>query len=441
MLDLYKNFWQNIKISSQEIITKEQEKNRIFQNYRKSPFLSLILSKKIEKIIKNSQIRDYVVSLFIENQGNVYFHFISNLSKQKIQKLIRYYFFVIYLRIQLPSNPPMRFNSNLAIYIFPIAESKKFVKNIGIHEMNSGSTHIHSDYYDGNIYVWRKDDIEKVLIHEALHSVHYDIDIINQSVIPELRALEKDGFNKLNINEAYTELCAIYLYNILKLSPTASNRLNKKILRNHLLKDLEHSLQNCAKLLKANNINSIEDLYLQNYKQDAAAFSYIILRTGLLWSLLTKCKSKTKKHVDQSLISQSHNKLAKRIYTEQSFIPQSHNKLAKRIYTEQSFIPQSEIKDCSHNKLAKRIYTEQSFIPQSEIKDCSHNKLAKRIYTDRLECLDDFLKIGWVGRIGIYYQYILLDIIKNKAFAREIMKHMDHLKNSVIKRKKMILAI
>jgi hypothetical protein len=399
MLDLYKNFWQNIKISSQEIITNEQEKKRIFQNYSSSPFLSPALSKKMEKIIKNSQIRDYIVSLLIENQGNVHFHFISNLSKQKIQKLIRYYFFVIYLRIQLPSNPPMLFNSNIAIYIFPIAESKKFVKNIGIHEMNSGSTHIHSDYYDGNIYVWRKDDIEKVLIHEALHSVHYDIDIINQSVIPELRALEKDGFNKLNINEAYTELCAIYLYNILKLSQTAPNRLNKKLLRNHLLKDLEHSLQNCAKLLKANNINSITDLYLKNYKQDAAAFSYIILRTGLLWSLLKNCKSKTKKH------------------------------------TGQSFIPQNEIKNCSHNKFAKRIYTGQSFIPQS------HNKFAKRIYTDRLECLDDFLNIGWVGRIGVYYQYILLDIIKNKAFAREIMKHMDHLKNSIVRRKKMILAI
>jgi hypothetical protein len=223
--------------------------------------------------------------------------------------------------------------------------------------MNSGSTHIHSDHYDGHIYLWRKDDIEKVLIHEALHSVHYDIDIINQSVIPELRALEKDGFNKLNINEAYTELCAIYLYNILKLSPTAPNRLNKKLLRNYLLEDLQYSLQNCAKLLKANNIHSITDLYLQNYKQDAAAFSYIILRTGLLWSLLTKCKSKTKKH------------------------------------------------------------------------------------TDRLECLDDFLKIGWVGRIGVYYQYLLLDIIKNRAFAKEIMRHIGHLKNSVVQGKKMILAI
>lgn len=357
MLDLYKNYWQNIKISSQEIITNEQEKKRIFQNYLSSPFISPQLTKKLDKIIKTSQIRDYVVPISIENQGEVHFHFISNLSKQKIQKLIQYYFFVVYLRIKMPSNPPMKFNTNLVIYIFPIAESKKFVKNIGIHEMNSGSTHIHSDHYDGNIYLWRKDDIEKVLIHEALHSVHYDIDIINQSVIPELRALEKDGFNKLNINEAYTELCAIYLYNILKLSPTAPNRLNKKLLRNYLLEDLQYSLQNCAKLLKANNIHSITDLYLQNYKQDAAAFSYIILRTGLLWSLLTKCKSKTKKH------------------------------------------------------------------------------------TDRLECLDDFLKIGWVGRIGVYYQYLLLDIIKNRAFAKEIMRHIGHLKNSVVQGKKMILAI
>ena len=50
MLDLYKNYWQNIKISSQEIITNEQEKKRIFQNYSSSPFLSPALTKKMEKI-------------------------------------------------------------------------------------------------------------------------------------------------------------------------------------------------------------------------------------------------------------------------------------------------------------------------------------------------------------------------------------------------------
>jgi hypothetical protein len=156
----------------------------------------------------------------------------------------------------------------------------------------------------------------------------------------------------LNINEAYTELCAVYLYNILKLSPNAAIHTNKKLLRTLLIKDLEHSMKNCAKLLEANNIHSIKDLCLENYRQEAAAFSYIILRTGLLWSLLTKCKNNTKKH------------------------------------------------------------------------------------TNRLECLDDFLTIGFIGRIGVYYQYILLDIIKNSAFAREIMKQM----GSPIG-KKMILAI
>lgn len=353
MLDLYKDFWQNIKISDKYAITNDSEKKNILGRYLSSPFLSPMLGKKLARLIQTSRIHDYIVQMELEGQGKVYFHFISNLSKQKIQKLIRYYFFVVYLRIRLPSNPPIQFNSNLFIYIFPISESKKFVKNMGIHEMNSASTHIHRDKYDGDIYLWRKDDIEKVMIHEALHSVHYDLDIINQRVIPELRGLEKDGFNRLNINEAYTELCAIYLYNILKLSPKAKISTNRKKLRALLLDDLEHSLKNCARLLKVNGIYSFKNLQdLEGYRQEAAAFSYIILRTGLLWSLLTKCKNKMKKH------------------------------------------------------------------------------------TDRLECLDDFLSIGFVGRIGVYYQYVLLDIIKNEAFAREIMKHMEGQP-----RGKMILAI
>ena len=353
MLKLYKDFWRDIKISAKNAITTEAEKKTILERYLSSPFLSPVLGKKMERLIQTSKIHDYIVSLDIERQGKVYFHFISNLSKQKIEKLMRYYFFVIYLRTKLPNNPPIQFNSNLVIYIFPIAESKKFVKNIGIHEMNSASTNINRDNYDGDIFMWRKDELEKVMIHEALHSVHYDMDIINQRVIPELRSLEKDGFNRLNINEAYTELCAVYLYNILKLSPKANIGANRKKLRALLMKDLDNSLKNCAKLLKANGIKTIKNLQdLQGYRQEAAAFSYIILRTGLLWSLLTKCKSKTKGH------------------------------------------------------------------------------------TNRLECLDDFLTIGFIGRIGVYYQYVLLDIIKNESFAREIMQYMDNLKG-----KKMILAI
>ena len=356
MLDLYKDFWQNIKIGSQRPIISYSEKRNILGRYLSSPFLSPALGKKLEGLIQMAHIHDYVVSLDLEGQGTVHFHFISNLSKLKIQKLIRYYFFVVYLRTKLASNPPMRFNTNPAIYIFPVTESKKFVKNIGIHEMNSASTHIHTDNYDGDIYIWRKDDIEKVLIHETLHSVHYDLDIINQLVIPELQGMEKDGFNRLNINECYTELCAVYLYNILKLSPKATIGTNRRLLRALLLEDLEHSLKNCARLLKVNGIHSFKNLRdLEGYRQEAAAFSYIILRTGLLWSLLTKCKSKMKGR------------------------------------------------------------------------------------TDKLQCLDDFLAIGFVGRIGVYYQYVLLDIIKNNAFAREIMKHMDSSEKK--EGKKMILAI
>lgn len=354
MLDLYKDFWQDIKIGAQRPIISNAEKNTILDRYLSSPFLSPALGKKLARLIQNALIHDYIVQLDLEGQGTVYFHFISNLSKWKIQKLMRYYFFVVYLRMKLPANPPIRFSSNPIIYIFPIAEAKKFVKNIGIHEMNSASTHIHTDNYDGDIYMWRKDDIEKVLIHEALHSVHYDLDIINQRVIPELRALEKDGFNRLNINEAYTELCAVYLYNILKLSPKATISTNRRLLRALLLKDLKHSLRNCARLLRINGIKIIKNFQdLQGYRQEAAAFSYIILRTGLLWSLLTRCKSKTKGR------------------------------------------------------------------------------------TNRLECLDDFLAIGFFGRIGVYYQYLLLDIIRNGAFAREIMQYIDSSGGS----KKMILAI
>lgn len=347
-IDLHKNFinnfWKDIKIN-QIIKLNDNQKIELYNLFKSSPFLSEQLSTKLKEIIDLSIIRKYTFSLDLQTGGNVQFHFVSNKSKNFIYNLSKFYFFVIYLRINL-NNKYRQFNFMPHIYIniIPVPISKKFIKNIGINEINSASTYVNN----GNIYIWRKDELDKVLIHETLHSIHYDLDIINQNLIPELSNFQLNHCNKLNINEAYTELCAIFLYNLCKNN-------TKKIFRSNLLEDAENSFINCAKLLKINNIEKIDNLYLVNYNQEAAAFSYIILRTGLLWLMLFKCKNKLQKH------------------------------------------------------------------------------------TDKLKCLEEFLILGFCGKIGESYQHILLDLLRSKEFANEINKRIKKIDKKIDK--KMILAI
>ena len=77
MLDLYKDFWQDIKIGSQRPIISESEKKTILERYLSSPFLSPALGKNLVRLIQTARIHDYVVPLDLERQGLVHFHFIS----------------------------------------------------------------------------------------------------------------------------------------------------------------------------------------------------------------------------------------------------------------------------------------------------------------------------------------------------------------------------
>lgn len=292
LLQKYKDdYWPSLKINKRELLDSKA-KNNLQNAFFSSPFISDEFKKKLEKIVK-SKIIKYTFTIKL-NQGNVNFHFVTNQSTNFVNKIAKYFFFVIFLRLNLNSQKRLLFLENMYINLLPVNISKTFNNNMNIHDINSASTIVYPDFYGGPIFIWRADEIEKVLIHETLHSVHYDTNIINQNLITVLKNMEeKCCKNGMNINEAYTELCASFIFNLFK-----SN--SKKLLKKHLLKELDHSLHNCARLLEENNISKdIENLFLNNYKQEASAFSYIILKTGLLWLMLDKCKSKIKAHTDK----------------------------------------------------------------------------------------------------------------------------------------------
>ena len=324
------DYWPSLKINKREKLDREKKLN-LLNAFLSSPFISEEFKKKLEKVVK-SKIVKYTFTVKL-HQGKVNFHFITDQSTNFVNKVAKYFFFVIFLRLNLNSQNRLLFLEDMYINLLPVNIPKSVNENMSIHDINSASTIIYPDFYGGPIFIWRADEIEKVLIHETLHSVHYDTDIINQNLKDELKQFEVNCCKRgMNINEAYTELCATYIYQLFKSD-------SKKSFKMHLMKQLQHSLKNCARLLQENNVSkNIDNLFLKDYKQDASAFSYIVLMTGLMWLMLNKCKSKIKKH------------------------------------------------------------------------------------TNKVQCLEEFLELGFWGHIGITYQDIIMSVMQNNKFVKDIVQ-------------------
>lgn len=335
-IKLYHSYINNFKI---EFVSKNEitdlDKKNIYENFVSSPFISNELKEKLLKKFQ-SKIYDYIFPLNTSN-GLINFHFISDKSSKAINNLKKYYFFIIYIVLSIGKN---NFLPNVFINIITVNVHKKISRPITINDINSASTKIHHPLFGGPIYIWRNDEIEKVLIHETLHSVLYDYDIISQELNPELKKLEQTidiNGRGLNINEAYTELCATFIM-------TLFNKKKSSILK-QLNEMLKHSLENCAKLFEKYDVNDPRKCTLINeldkclYYQEASAFSYIVIKTGFLWAILKNCKLNGKQ-------------------------------------------------------------------------------------LNKIKCMEEFLSIGFTGRIGEKYQEMIVGILRNDEFNKSIEKYM-----------------
>ena len=179
------NYWPNISLTYKEKLSNES-KNNLKNNFLSSHFISQDISNKFQKLINISSIKKYTYQINLP-QGRVNFHFCSDKTSTFINNLAKYYFFVVFLRLNYNNKyNKTKFSENIYINIIPLPISKTLSNPITIDNINSASTLIYPDYYGGPIFIWRLDEIEKVLIHEALHSMHYDVDIINMDLIEDI---------------------------------------------------------------------------------------------------------------------------------------------------------------------------------------------------------------------------------------------------------------
>ena len=176
--------------------------------------------------------------------------------------------------------------NNYYINIY-MSKLKKVINNnidyLNGDNINSGSTL--PGYF---ITIWRKEEVNKVLIHELVH--YLKIDMINYQY--KFNILYKDiNFkdHKCNPNEAYTEFIAILIFTFwtFKKKGLENNKLNKYI-KNRLLIELGWSYFQIGKILNFFKCyNSYEDLFKSNciFNQKTNVLSYFILKTYLLKNL------------------------------------------------------------------------------------------------------------------------------------------------------------
>ncbi len=176
------------------------------------------------------------------------------------------------------------------IYIWLTNEKKILPKKgdtLNTLHVNSGLSYVYPPKVkkNGDIYIWRKEELPKVLIHELLHSLRYDYYSQNDY----LNNLIHQDFNvthHINVNESYTETLATVLN---CLFYTIEHDKDYEYFLALLSNEIEHSNQQVDKLLHHYGYHDITELSRGNsdtiFRQETGAFSYYILKAMVMNNL------------------------------------------------------------------------------------------------------------------------------------------------------------
>lgn len=275
----------------------------IYNNIKNILSLIIINDVKINDIQNNiniyfkdnefvsSNIKEYILSKLIygysiEYENNTIIYYTKQkLIPNKIPLIIINMFKIIkLLKILFHRND----NKQKIIY-FETSEKKKICKKntiLGPNEVNSGVTflNLHNSHINGDIILYRKEELLKVLIHELIHSNLIDSKIILSKNNKKFSNLFCVNY-KILLNEAFTESFAtiINLFYIHIVSNLHINELD--VMFNN---ELKYSYYICLKIIKYYNITNISDIIKNNntciniFPQNTNVFSYYILKNIFL---------------------------------------------------------------------------------------------------------------------------------------------------------------
>lgn len=225
---------------------------------------------------------------FVIHKRRISLHFFTTtkISKKIIENVIHIISFLSYFASSKCSNI-------LDIYIF----STPFKKEISTIDDHIGSKDINTAYtyacIENNvIYIYRKEEWKKVLIHECMHAFGIDFSTIetqNNTVIQErLKSIFKLNI-RYNMNEAFTETFATLINNIQLFH---NNQISKKelipFMEENLKNEIIHSLVQTNKYLKQSQLSLRHLLYGKDnsfYNENTSAFAYYFIKCVFIYNI------------------------------------------------------------------------------------------------------------------------------------------------------------
>lgn len=185
----------------------------------------------------------------------------------------------------------------LKISIWECISTKKFPSNhktLGVREVNSGCTKFNIfSQSPGEIFIWRREELEKVLIHELIHALGLDF-----FMYPEkFNQTMKKQFNlpksiEIRLGEAYVEIWA-NLINCALVSYLSKEEKDFQLFVDNLYYEFLFSLLQCTKILKFYGFQCFQDCKKAVYnkedselfQQNSSIFSYYLVKTMIFFNL------------------------------------------------------------------------------------------------------------------------------------------------------------
>jgi hypothetical protein len=179
-----------------------------------------------------------------------------------------------------------KFNSNKSIYIHiipsPFKKTWNNLSELGIENVNSGYTE-YSSNYNNTIFIYRKEESFKVLIHELIHALELDCHNTNSVTNDYTEAIVETYATLINIIRKLTyknKKTRTKTHNNMFLIPNNSQGFyylfSKKVFKD----ELNYSLQQAKRLLRAHDCQ--KNQCKKKFTSITPVFSYYILKASFL---------------------------------------------------------------------------------------------------------------------------------------------------------------
>jgi hypothetical protein len=279
-----------------------------------------------------------------QNNNNIIHYFTNKEIKKNIPSKIKKIFQIIEILKHLFDRN--KFQQKITIYDLNI---KKYLptknETIGPNHCNSGLTSVQLDL-NGDIILYRNEELLKVCIHELLHSNLIDSALIFSNISKKFTHNFCFTYTIL-LNEAYTECIAVIIH--IMYIAILENK-NIQYVNQLFNNEIKYSIYNVSKILEFYQIKSINEIIKINntcttyFKQETNVFSYYFLKLILflkiddLNNLLIKYTSYYKinnnKFIDQlyELLKNNLNLIDKYRLKKNSINNQYNNSLRLTLY-------------------------------------------------------------------------------------------------------------